>query len=666
MDYRSLLILIPLFSCIKLFALTPPTKVWAVGTASGVTLQWTVPTQQTLPTSYTIQRSPTGKNRYTTIGTVHRLNDNEWMPIVLPANKDTLASILSRASNKNIPSYLQQLASERLYTMALLAPEPYLFILGLSYSDTTARSGSSYDYIIVANNEKIAEIKGVAAFKRLPPKSAVAISAKPGDHCIRFSWSIKDNFQKGIRGYNIYRQQEQSTIFKKLTPTPIVTILRDEDAYAYSYFEDYAVENGKKYQYYLTSVDVFGVESEPSEIISSIPANIPPPLTPRITSIVSGRDSVTIDWEKNTSTIVRGFNVYRSIIGSGMKYKLNARPLPPYTTRYVDKPENLPADYVSYSLTTIDNSGIEGRSSFDYITPVPDFSSPDSPDYFQSQTYGNEVRLSWTTSIAKDIKMYELSRSGAKNGEYAVIGNVAYDSVFKDVLSSAQMQYPQWYRIRAVDRRGNVSNWSSPLVATTSYTAIPSPPELVDAVSNGKRITLEWHPSPSKKVSGYYINRFEDTLSTPVTLNAEPLPARETRYIDTRVESDKTYWYELVSIDSMYNFSAPSKRITAYCGSRTTLRAPFIDSLTVQPSDAVSITWRWSVEEAPQGEVIIERSKDGIRYSAIGFPIPSTNGRYIDNSVVKGERYYYRLRYRNQSGITSEPSTPELMPAFIR
>ncbi|MBL7973445.1 MAG: hypothetical protein JNJ85_00940, partial [Candidatus Kapabacteria bacterium] len=275
-----------------------------------------------------------------------------------------------------------------------------------------------------------------------------------------------------------------------------------------------------------------------------------------------------------------------------------------------------------------------------------------------------KVRLWWTKSTDADINGYELARSYEQYAKYSIISpTVILDSMFVDILPTNSNATNMWYRLRAVDRHGNVSQWSQPLPTYSHSILNIQPPEGLTAVGNRKTVELTWQPSTSTNGLGYYINRYSDTTLTPITLNLNPLNWIENSFIDRTIAEGKTYWYEIVSIDSNYILSPPSNRVVVLCGDKFSLRAPYIDTLATT-SQGVFITWKWRIHDIPFGELIIERSSDGEHYYPISSLIPTSQNKYTDVSANKGERYYYRLRFKAVTGIVSEPSSPELSKAI--
>ncbi|MBL7998702.1 MAG: hypothetical protein JNL32_08710 [Candidatus Kapabacteria bacterium] len=645
-------------SCAVAYADDYSAKVWANGTASGVALQWSLPNDRPIAKEYTIMRSPSGKGRFTRIGSVKRLEEPEWQSLIIPGDIDTLKRLISFAQ-LNREDIRRDYSLHRLQEFSFLNPEPYLLLLGLSFSDTTCKAQSTYDYFILADGKRIGAVHAINPYKKQLPKAPSSLTLKPSANAVHLAWNIEGNFVRGIRGYNVYRYASESNAYRRINTNTVVTLNYEEDAYCYSFFEDNSVENDRTYSYYVCAVDVFGIEGEPSPIQHVMPVDIPPLSPPKIIRTVIGTRTITVQWSSVSDSRIRGYNVYRSFIGSTHKYKVNEKPLPAYSREYVDEPTDFPANFINYSITSIDNSGIESRTSFNYAAPVPDLSPPDLPDYVFTQRLGREVRLYWTKSIAKDIRGYDVSRSRGESNIMNLLNKLPVrDSMFADTLWGEELLSSQWYRVRAIDLRGNHSGWSQPLVISALMQADPVAPFVSSVTTNGRTVKILWNPPTDHALSGYYVNRYDDSSSTPLTLNINPLTKSATSFEDRTTQQGKTYWYEVVSIDTAFNYSPPSKRAVVFCGDHRHINPPSFDGIKVT-GDGINISWKLQTETTPFGEVIIERSSDGEIFTPLA-SVPSADA-FTDRSVTRNEYYSYRLRFKTLTGLVSEPSPAHII-----
>lgn len=137
-----------------------------------------------------------------------------------------------------------------------------------AYADRTFEFGKEYYYFIrsvsagtgdsgtESTESNIVEVKPVDTFPPMPPTS-VTIAASPDTISLFFP----PNPETDVIGYKVFRSDDESapkSEWKLLTPKP-----QDSNT-----FQDSAVEAGKTYYYYVTAVDKFDNESDPSEIVS--------------------------------------------------------------------------------------------------------------------------------------------------------------------------------------------------------------------------------------------------------------------------------------------------------------------------------------------------------------------------------------------------------------
>ncbi len=536
---------------------------WAVGTPNGVALQWTLPVDRPLPFSYTVSRSPSGKDRFQTVGRVTRLREEEWKSLLLHVQPDSLQSMINIASSERAPLDIRNKACSKLATMAIIEPSAYVLVLGLSFSDTSCKFSTPYDYRVSTEGHILAELTAVWPGRSPAPSAPSRIQAKPDVGCIHFSWSTDSALQNGIRGCNIYRRSSPDAVFTKLNKTAAISLFRSGDRNAFTFFDDCGLLPGKEYEYVLSSVDVFGRESLKSSILSVRPLGSEQKQVyraPRITHTDIAENRVTIHWKIFTDSSIAGFNLYRSTWGNTNKSLVNPQLIGPEVRSYNDFLGDVPADFIAYSIASVDKNGIEGRLSYDYRTPIVDLSPPLNADYIECSRSADVVHLRWSPSSSRDLHGFELQRSEYNDGPYQTIMELSSQHEFDDTVRAFASK-SLWYRMRSTDLRGNSSAWSEPVHAFSSMMKTIVAPTPMAASPQARLITISWYPSPSPFVSGYIVNRYEDTTRAPRTLNVEALSSNTTQFTDSTVIPLRSYWYELVCTDSSGDFSQPSPRV---------------------------------------------------------------------------------------------------------
>lgn len=137
-----------------------------------------------------------------------------------------------------------------------------------NYSDTLFEFDTEYFYFVrsvsagtgdsptESTESNVVEVTPKDEFAPSPP-TAVTIAAAPG----AISLFFPPNPETDVVGYKIFRSEDEAipkADWKLLTPKP-----QDSNT-----FQDPSVEAGKMYFYYVTAVDKFNNESEPSEVVN--------------------------------------------------------------------------------------------------------------------------------------------------------------------------------------------------------------------------------------------------------------------------------------------------------------------------------------------------------------------------------------------------------------
>lgn len=136
------------------------------------------------------------------------------------------------------------------------------------FTDAFFEFATAYKYFVrtVSLGSNGQEVESVdSEFVEVTPKDtfppaapdAITIAAAPNNISIFFAV----NLEKDVVGYRVFRSTNPKTPKDKwqlLTATPLIT----------NTYQDSKVESGRNYYYYLTAIDKFGNESQPSEVVS--------------------------------------------------------------------------------------------------------------------------------------------------------------------------------------------------------------------------------------------------------------------------------------------------------------------------------------------------------------------------------------------------------------
>lgn len=656
-----------LLTCVLLstaWAQTPMVLFWAKGDSIGIRLAWTLPVAYgKLPAEYRLLRRESRKNVYEPLAIVRPLPRSQWTPYmpedISPEAADTVALLLQAASDRAQPDSIRREILALLQEMLISDLPRVAPLFGTTYHDTTARHGRRYDYALAIDDSVVAEVLDVpAGTLELPPPPANLHGRAADSLRIQLLWDFKSGAARGVWGYYVWRQAPTDTGFIRITATPIITLWMDENLpVEHLYVDADDLQKGTLYHYRVSAVDVFGREGPWSEAVAVIARDVRPVVPPYAVIARPESDSIVITWESAPDPRVVGYHVYRWPLGlDTARLRLTSQPLPASQRSFVDRPGELPTEYVAYAITAVTDEGEESELSLPHTVPIPDLVPPPPPLYVMGYGEIGKAILRWTRSTATDIWGYEIARALSPTDVFTLVNpSIVEDTTFTDVLTPEAGRTNFWYRIRSVDRRGNRSDWTPAVLVLIPDIVSPPAPHLTEATAEDGAIYLRWQIGAAEDLLGFWLNRYEDTTRAPVTLNGgDPLPANAREFRDSLIEPGRTYWYELVAIDSAFNLSLPSNRIAGQAYSTQSPVAPSIDSAYVTEAGVVIV---WSSAQQSNAAVVIERSTDGEHFTPISPLLPMEVRRFVDPAVRPGQAYHYRLRLRSlQTGNWSPPS----------
>jgi hypothetical protein len=244
------------------------------------------------------------------------------------------------------------------------------------------------------------------------------------------------------------------------------------------------------------------------------------------------------------------------------------------------------------------------------------------------------------------------------------------------------------YRVRAVDRAGNVAPWPSAAEGATCVVVdLPGVPpaapvwaEAAFPASGG--VLLRWVPNAGGAVAGYRLYRADDDTDgddprsmTPLfgapqaegggavtgvlltrdasgaVTNVTELPAGDTtpgrlvQYLDAAVPVGRPVSYRLVVQDDQGQRSPASNRLVVQVPRRLPPEPPVWQPPVRAPGQ---VTLAWSAE--PDLEALVVRRGDAPIWRALGpWAGPGDRG-FVDDAVTPGTEYEYRVRVRDSVG----------------
>ncbi|NOX18351.1 MAG: hypothetical protein GXO87_08725, partial [Chlorobi bacterium] len=212
-----------------------------------------------------------------------------------------------------------------------------------------------------------------------------------------------------------------------------------------------------------------------------------------------------------------------------------------------------------------------------------------------------------------------------------------------------------YYKVKAIDFAGNVSEFSNSISGKPADSKPPAPPDSVTATVEGTFVSLKWNAPKDIDLKGYYVygRRSDQNFLRAVSL---PIPADTTEFYDSGYNDEglwqgRTYYYGVSAVDNAFNESEmqivkvvipdnepPHKPISAYAG--------------VTDDGLVKISWQPSMSLDVAGYGIYRSDESGESIKIKSFP----DGVYaaIDSTVRRGKTYGYQTVAVDSSGNESE------------
>ena len=199
--------------------------------------------------------------------------------------------------------------------------------------------------------------------------------------------------------------------------------------------------------------------------------------------------------------------------------------------------------------------GGAGYVQAEYVR-APDKRGAGQPRGVHAKAGNKRVKLTWKAVNAVDLRNYRVYRNGKRTA-------TVKKTHFVDKGLKNGKAYT--YRVRSVDRRGNLSKSSAPVKATPKDKRAPAPPANLNAERMGKKhkaknIKITWSPSKAKDVATYVLYRKAGTGKLTKLVERGK---NATQYIDRKAANKKrAYTYRIAARDTSGNLSpksAPAK-----------------------------------------------------------------------------------------------------------
>ncbi len=472
-------------------------------------------------------------------------------------NQDGLMQIINKAREVEQRFAFGLFAADMNFEAAVKA--------GLGFVDSNVKANEDYFYKVIPNTPKeILEIESGGVFvkgvskKEVLPKP-IDLYSVGQDKSILLSWEY-ELFKNLYVAYFVERSEDGSN-FQRLNKEPLVNMNdRPDSKVKKMIYIDSIAQNNKKYQYRVIGVSSFGEESAPSETTAASGFKkleaVPHIKTHKLTA--DGGAEIVWEFKKEAENEITSFELNSGPTIKG-PFKILQKGIP-VNKRNVNVKKLAPSNYFSISAIGKNNQKTTSLTAFvqtiDSIPPIPPVGLQASID-----TTG-VVNIAWAKNLENDLLGYRVFRANIEKEEYSqlTISPISIEN-FTDHVQLKSLNAKVFYKLVAVDKRYNMSDFSEVLVVKKPDIVPPASPVFSKYFIEDGKVTLNWIPSNSEDVATHKLFRksLNDNESDwELIFNA----ISEETYTDTSLKSNQRYRYAIFAEDESGLLSEPATPIT--------------------------------------------------------------------------------------------------------
>jgi len=549
---------------------------------------------------------------------------------------------------------------------------------GLGFVDTTVKPNEKYLYKVTSlvPKEELnilygSAFTGLKDYIELPKPLDLAVIFS--DKKVMLSWNYAIHKQL----YNAYfvERSGDGKNFITLNKTPLTSLNNNKQTNLKRMFYMDSVANDKTYYYRIKGRTAFGELSPVSEIKSGMAKKIMQ-YVPRITNKnYFGTSGIVLEWdfpEEGNKEII-GFELNRSDKMEG-NYKTILKNIPP-TARKIKYDSLQPTNYMT--ITAVGKNGSRKTSYAALIQPV-DSIPPVKPIGLEGKIDSlGIVTLKWQANKEKDMLGYRVFRGNNKNEEYSQITVSPHQAtVFYDSISVKTLNSKVFYRIVAVDKRFNGSEFSD-ILAIKKPDFIPPTQAIFKSYKiKDNKVLLTWVKSSSEDVVKHEIyrkdsikwklihviknNKYQTPNSKPHTLNKKNIqnPKLQTpnpydSWTDANVTEGKHYSYTIIAIDDSELKSEPSPALNIIIP-KTSLKLPIKRFSGTADKEHGFIELFWKPYKEPNVAQLAIYKGVTDKPITLWRNLQPTTKHIIDTKVKPNNEYIYMIRAVFKDGTQSK------------
>jgi len=450
---------------------------------------------------------------------------------------------------------IQHSESVMRYGMAMLAADRSPLAataLGLRYVDRDVIAGESYKYLILTRAaENVMENGYVDILNQADTlKRIQGFYAEKKDKKVNLIWSKLNDQQ--FSGYLLERSDDNGKTFKPINKSPLLFVQnqhsRDDGNYS---LLDTLGNNYEKYMYGIRGIDAFGDTSEVN-IITAYGIDMTPPSAPAIYFAESiTPNKIQLRWQMSDDNYdLDKFHILLSGSLDG-DYETVATNLPGISRSY-DYSNAINTNRSYYFIVVAQDTAGNQRMSLPVFVQIVDSIPPSAPTNLRGLIDSMGIAtITWDQGKEEDLVGYRIYMANNPKHEFAQLTKESTPmNLWHDSIELFALDKKIYYKVVAVDRSNNFSEFSEILSLDRPDIVRPGSPASRPTSSDTRGIKLSWSLSPSNDVVAYIIYRRNISKLDSTFQRIERIQSKTVNgWLDSTVVYEQIYEYIIKAQD---------------------------------------------------------------------------------------------------------------------
>lgn len=327
---------------------------------------------------------------------------------------------------------------------------------------------------------------------------------------------------------------------------------------------------------------------------------------------------------------------------------------------FITMTDTLPKNYTNYwyRVRGFDAFGFLSKPGEAYKISGKDMTPPPAPQHVQAdQKTAKEIIISWTQEPSTDLKGFQVIASPTETGTYERLHQKLLPQSQTSFSYTFQDEPYLYYRVLAVDTAQNAA--ASTLGYLVVYDTIPPaiPLNILATADSNNVVTLHWNPSPDRDTKGYRVMKAYNSSNGFISIT--PIPLSDTLFTDTIPKNrlEKNVYYRVISMDTHFNHSKPSKPIAAAIIDQIPPTSPLLIEAVINESGNVRLKWIPSSSADVENYTVLRSLTNDSTFTILK-TLKADKREYTDTEIsgFNAEYAEYYVAATDSSGNISEHS----------